>query len=280
MLLHDRTRQSVDLFLKKPASVLALVGEKGTGKQFLAENIASKLLGTKSAHNHPYIHIIDAESVESAIGAVRELQKKLTLRVPGSQFVKRVVVISHFDQFGHEAQNAMLKTLEEPPIGTVFLLTIDFPERVLSTIYSRVHQLRVLPVPLKVVNGIYKSEDVSKAYQISGGAAGLFTSLLREDHSSKMVIAISDAKKLLSAPKHVRISAVENIIKNKELTSEELLDGLLRILEASQKQTFSQNRPDQQKLTMRRVKLTLDAIKDLQEGVSQKLVLTRLFFEL
>ena len=55
---------------------------------------------------------------------------------------KRVVLILNADQMTDEAANCFLKTLEEPPIDTIFLLTSSRPEFVLPTIRSR---CRVVP---------------------------------------------------------------------------------------------------------------------------------------
>jgi DNA polymerase-3 subunit delta' len=55
---------------------------------------------------------------------------------------KRVVLILNADQMTDEAANCFLKTLEEPPIDTIFLLTSSRPEFVLPTIRSR---CRVIP---------------------------------------------------------------------------------------------------------------------------------------
>lgn len=284
MLLHTRTQKNLQSYLATPSAGLAILGEQGSGKAYLAEHIAATLLGVEDTAKHPHVHTIDATTIESAIGSVRELQKKLSLQVPSQSAVRRVVIFQHFDQFGHEAQNAMLKTLEEPPHGTVFIMTIDHPEKVLATIYSRVQTLHVLPITLAdaetVLGQLYSPAAVKKAYQMSSGTAGLMTGLLENDQDHPLVGAIAEAKRLLKEPRHVRIGSVDSIIKNKELPTEDLLGGMLRILEASHKQALQTDNRTIHKQSQRRVGLVLDSLKDLKAGVGQKLVLTRLFFEL
>ena len=55
---------------------------------------------------------------------------------------RRVVLIREADTVGEEAQNALLKNLEEPPPGTVFILTTAVPGVLLSTVRSRCMRLR------------------------------------------------------------------------------------------------------------------------------------------
>lgn len=60
---------------------------------------------------------------------------------------RRVIVIESADRANEQAQNALLKTLEEPAPRHMFVLVADEPSRLLPTIRSRAQQLRVGPVP-------------------------------------------------------------------------------------------------------------------------------------
>lgn len=59
---------------------------------------------------------------------------------------RRVVIIDHADAMMPPAQSALLKTLEEPPSATVFLLVSSMPDALLSTVRSRCPQLRFAPL--------------------------------------------------------------------------------------------------------------------------------------
>lgn len=59
----------------------------------------------------------------------------------------RVLRIDNADCLNEEAQNALLKTLEEPPAATFLLLEAGAPERLLPTVRSRVQSLAVRPLP-------------------------------------------------------------------------------------------------------------------------------------
>ncbi len=59
----------------------------------------------------------------------------------------RIVIISDAHLMRQEAQNALLKTLEEPPDGFIFILLTDKPESLLTTIHSRCWTIDFRPLP-------------------------------------------------------------------------------------------------------------------------------------
>jgi len=75
------------------------------------------------------------EKTTITIDQIRELQANLKFRPIGSQ--RRVVVILDVDRMNKYAANCFLKTLEEPPPGTVFILTASRLYSVMPTIRSR-----------------------------------------------------------------------------------------------------------------------------------------------
>ena len=64
---------------------------------------------------------------------------------------RRVVIIDQADALVDQAQNALLKTLEEPPPASVFLLVTSRPDAMLPTIRSRCPQLRFRPLSVEEV---------------------------------------------------------------------------------------------------------------------------------
>ncbi len=60
---------------------------------------------------------------------------------------RRVVIVDPADAFTEEAANALLKTLEEPPEGTQFILVTARPAALLTTVRSRSQRVRFGPVP-------------------------------------------------------------------------------------------------------------------------------------
>src|SRR5215472_10604023 len=60
---------------------------------------------------------------------------------------RRLVIVDAADALVGEAQNALLKTLEEPPPSSVFVLLTSRPDLLLPTVRSRCHHLRFGPLP-------------------------------------------------------------------------------------------------------------------------------------
>lgn len=90
---------------------------------------------------------------------------------------RRVVIIERAEKMNSPAQNALLKTLEEPLAGTVFLLLTESPELLLPTIVSRCRALKLHPWPDDVIMAALRSHNVEpvmakKALSVCGGSIG------------------------------------------------------------------------------------------------------------
>jgi DNA polymerase-3 subunit delta' len=84
----------------------------------------------------------------SKIISVRQARKIISeIQVHPFRARKRVVIIDPAEAMRIEAANAMLKTFEEPPSSTMFILICDFADQLLPTIRSRVQRIRFRPVP-------------------------------------------------------------------------------------------------------------------------------------
>jgi len=90
--------------------------------------------------NHPDVTIIDNGYGEAIkIGQIRELLNQSKLRPYFSS--KKIFIIKNIENMTAEAANAFLKTLEEPTLNSLMLLTTAVPEKNLDTIKSRCHAI-------------------------------------------------------------------------------------------------------------------------------------------
>jgi len=71
---------------------------------------------------------------------------------------RKVAIVMDADHFSDEAANCLLKTLEEPPDGSVIILVGTAPERQLPTIRSRCQLVRFGPLPVDAVRRIIAAE--------------------------------------------------------------------------------------------------------------------------
>jgi DNA polymerase-3 subunit delta' len=91
---------------------------------------------------------------------------------------RRVVIIDDAEQVIPAAQDALLKTLEEPPAGTTFVLVSSVPETLVSTIRSRCQRLRFGRLSPAEVAGVlmgaheYREADAHAAAAFSDGSVG------------------------------------------------------------------------------------------------------------
>ena len=127
---------------------------------------------------HPDVTIVEAgqEGGTLKIDDVRDLQQTLALRPYEGRY--RVAILRRFHEATPQAEDALLKTLEEPAPSTVLILTADSADALLPTIVSRCQPLHLRPLPIETVRAALERErgvDPETARtlaQISAGRIG------------------------------------------------------------------------------------------------------------
>jgi DNA polymerase-3 subunit delta' len=241
LLLHPKTKKQVKSLLGKPPHALLIYGPLGSGKLRLALNISAGMLNTvpDKLHNHPYFTLIARPEGKQdiPIEAIRGVIKQLNLKAASAEqrIVNRVIVIDQADRMSAEAQNALLKVIEEPPAKTVFILTSPSDHAVLPTIASRTERLPVSPVSLedavKFFSADYSETQTESAWRLSGGAAALMEAILKDDSAHPLKAAVEQAKQLLAADKYNRLLMLDSLSEDKARFGE-VLDALSRTLAA------------------------------------------------
>ncbi|MFA5906912.1 MAG: DNA polymerase III subunit, partial [Desulfobacula sp.] len=102
-------------------------------------------------NSHPDMIFIDLPAGKNiiTISLIRELGNILSSRPNEAKF--RMVLISNADAMNVQAQNALLKMLEEPPENTFFILLAVKTDLLLPTIISRCRKIRFKPLSSKVI---------------------------------------------------------------------------------------------------------------------------------
>ena len=101
------------------------------------------------AGSHPDLIVIgpDPSKVTQVITADQARRLTASLSLQRHSAKHRFIIIDPADALNEEAANALLKTLEEPPEGTRFLLITARPASLLQTVRSRSQRVRFRPVP-------------------------------------------------------------------------------------------------------------------------------------
>lgn len=217
LVLHPLTEQRVQAYRAKPSHAVILLGAAGSGKHALAEQMVASALKA-DVRSHPYVMQLDGG--QNGIEDIRQLEQFLARKVPGDALYNRAVIIDAAHNLAHEAQNALLKTLEEPPAGTVLILTAAHKQGLLPTIQSR-SQVVQLQTPSKQqlvehFSAEHSAAEVAQAYAMSGGLPGLMTALL-EDHDHPLRQAAQMARDILTGSSVERLALVDKLAKDKDL---------------------------------------------------------------
>jgi DNA polymerase-3 subunit delta' len=112
--------------------------------QIIKDEISKKI-------QNPYHKITIPKASNIKISSIRDIKKFLSFDY--SDIIYRIVLISDAHLMNEEAQNALLKSLEEPPEGVIFILTTPFPNNLRETIRSRCWVINFQPL---------SSDDLSK----------------------------------------------------------------------------------------------------------------------
>ncbi len=211
-------------------------GPRGIGKEKIALQIAmgiccaskeSRPCGScpsclKAEHgNHSEIKLIDVEG-SIKIESIRELQKEIQLKpYEGS---KKVFIINNAEAMTIQAQNALLKTLEEPPAYATIILLTNNASSLLPTIISRCQLLKLVPARQEeVVEYLGRVEGLSLeeskvAASFSNGVIGKALRILRdEEFRKKRDIIIDITRELLDGKIINLLERVSLLYEEKEL---------------------------------------------------------------
>ncbi|HZJ77123.1 MAG TPA: DNA polymerase III subunit delta' [Oscillospiraceae bacterium] len=234
-----------DLKSNKIAHAYLFEGVRGLGKKNMALEMASALAcyGDNkrpcrkcsscikvASGNYPDIKTIEEDRIIK-IDTIRELIGEMQLKPYEGRC--KVCIICDADKMNIEAQNALLKTLEEPPSYAVLILLTAKSESLLPTIVSRCQVINLYPVNPEVVKHYLiknKNIDEEQAHMLSvfsGGIVGRAIELLDNPdfyHRREKIIKICN--KLLT-PNLFNILEQITFFEEQKLHIEEIFDLMI-----------------------------------------------------
>lgn len=109
----------------------------------------------------PYDRYKFSKTTSIRIDTIRRIEYKIQFAPREGKY--RVIIIAEADKFRHQAENAFLKTLEEPPDYVVIILTTTKISALLPTIISRCQKVRFNPIiPNIIENHLVSNHNVNK----------------------------------------------------------------------------------------------------------------------
>jgi hypothetical protein len=282
LALHPGTRLQLENFTAAPSHAVLLAGPSGIGKLALAQALGAGVLDLRELANYPYSLAIGPQDGTISVEQIRTLRQFVRLKTIGERTIRRLAIIEQADAMTFEAQNALLKLLEEPPADTLFVLTASRPSALLPTVLSRVQQI-VLHAPieddLKKLHTAVGDDDWRQAYLLGGGLPGLVHALLSKDEPHPLTGQINLAKNMLAKGPFDRLIAVDGLSKQKDAV-QNLLTALARIAEAGLDAAAVQGSTTKIKRWHQLRKEVIAAQDALKKNANAKLVLSNLLLHL
>lgn len=206
IFLEERIKTFLERFFNpetKPVQSLLFYGEEAVGKKTIALAFAKALLcqeeqktwnGCGHCQNclrfdkglHPDFLLIEPIDNNISIETTRKAIEFLHYEPQFSSL--RILIINETDRLKEDVQNTLLKTLEEPPHNTLIIFITSLPQRLLTTVLSRVLALRFYRSSSKeIIDFLINQQSLSlpKAQEIAekaDGKIGLAFKLLDKEY--------------------------------------------------------------------------------------------------
>jgi DNA polymerase-3 subunit delta' len=177
---QDAAVEALRVAARRPVHAYLLVGPPGTGKQAAARSFAATLLCPNGGDGtcdvcrrvlsgvHPDLVMIERQGPFITIDMAREIAR-VAVRSP-TEGDRKVLLLNDF-HLVREAGPALLKSIEEPPPSTVFVILAEYVPAELVTIASRCVQIDFRPLPLTVVAAALEAQGVTPELALELAAA-------------------------------------------------------------------------------------------------------------
>ena len=233
ILVHEQIKEHFQnaAAIGKVSHAYILSGEAGMGKKTLANAFAMTLLCEEEGKepcmhchackqvlsgNHPdLIYVTHEKPASMGVDDIREqINDTIMVRPYSSQY--KIYIVDEAQKMTVQAQNALLKTIEEPPAYAVIMLLTTNPDAFLQTILSRCVQLKLKPLKDSVVKGYLEDKLQVKDVQAeiySAFARGNLGKAIHLAQSEDFKMMYEEILRLLKEIKDMDISQLLDVIR-------------------------------------------------------------------
>ena len=217
--IKNQLKQAVDL--NKTSHSYLFLGISGIGKKMIAKEFAKMILCENDnkycnqcksciefdSNNNPDFSLIEPDGASIKIDQIRQIQKKIIEAPIISN--NKVYIIDDADLMTTEAQNCLLKTLEEPPEFVTIILIGSKESSFLSTIKSRCTIIKFSPIEneqiIEYLNKKYEIKNISEEMlEIFGGSIGKAEGIKDKEELFSNIIEIVENIKILELPEALK----------------------------------------------------------------------------
>jgi len=211
-------------------------GPSGIGKLMVAKEFAKSILNVSNLNSCPdYIYICKKEDKKNII--VEQIRESIvdTIFIAPATGDRKVYIIDGAESLNDASQNALLKTLEEPPKHAVIILIAASSANILPTVISRVYTINFNKLDSKIVSK-YLSENFNtkldnNIIEFIDGSIGFALEIINEK-------LIDDLNKINELYKNIVTKNIVKCMKESEkieFTKKYILDYLQHVFFSNDK---------------------------------------------
>ncbi len=235
-----KTRQELNKIIKNNNVLHSylFLGEEGIGKKEIAYEFAKNILclnkneecNCKSclcfdSQNHPDFKIINEEGENIKINTIREMIQTVYEKPILSD--KKVYIINDSDKMTKEAQNSLLKTLEEPPEYIVIILIASNSDMILNTIKSRCTKIVFERLSNEDILQIAREKNINtdisiNMYEVFNGSIGKALRILEKKDTYNQLEEFINSM--------MTLDKLDFFTKTKELFDKEYINEILEYI--------------------------------------------------
>lgn len=285
MLLHPHTHDTLHKLANNPQHAYIFHGMEGLGKFTAALACIAQRHPKKQqlifGNNWEFLHTVSPLKDKKSIGI--DQIKQIDAFIQLAHSYDTYVVIDDADRLTPEAQNAFLKTLEEPPEHIHIILIVHNDARIASTIHSRAQHVSFLPPPrerIKIYLDSLSVEPEASRFILHMSQAVPGRAVRLAQDTEELAVAkgrLEEARVLLSAPLTQRILLINTLNKDQSL---QVLESMKVMTQAALRATVSKSDTTKASQWSHKANLVLDALENLQKNANQRLVMTHLVLNL